>query len=185
MMIHTGEKPFACDVEGCEYRTSTLHRLKSHRLVHPDSGAAPHMVTATVASSGSVSNQTLAPTGVNPFTCAWPGCSFGFSTSNEIIAHNLGHTKPFQCTWERCDFAALDPNELCVHKCMHLSGKSTSMCDWEGCGVTLSTPAELLAHKRIHAGQELVRLPTQIAATGLNDTGCGGLIKGKKATFVD
>lgn len=41
MYSHTGEKPFACDVEGCGRHFSVVSNLRRHRKVHKGEGADP------------------------------------------------------------------------------------------------------------------------------------------------
>lgn len=42
MYSHTGEKPFACDVEGCGRHFSVVSNLRRHRKVHKGDGARDH-----------------------------------------------------------------------------------------------------------------------------------------------
>ncbi|KAJ6258656.1 Zinc finger protein [Drechslerella dactyloides] len=49
MYSHTGEKPFACEVEGCGRQFSVVSNLRRHRKVHK-----AHSDTETVSNSGSM-----------------------------------------------------------------------------------------------------------------------------------
>ncbi|EWC44931.1 hypothetical protein DRE_00990 [Drechslerella stenobrocha 248] len=49
MYSHTGEKPFACEVEGCGRQFSVVSNLRRHRKVHKG-----HSDTETISNSGSV-----------------------------------------------------------------------------------------------------------------------------------
>ncbi|UPX11539.1 uncharacterized protein EKO05_0002140 [Ascochyta rabiei] len=42
MYSHTGEKPFACEVEGCGRHFSVVSNLRRHRKVHKNDGAEDH-----------------------------------------------------------------------------------------------------------------------------------------------
>lgn len=42
MYSHTGEKPFACEVEGCGRHFSVVSNLRRHRKVHKNDGGADH-----------------------------------------------------------------------------------------------------------------------------------------------
>jgi len=41
MYSHTGEKPFACEIEGCGRHFSVVSNLRRHRKVHKDEGEPP------------------------------------------------------------------------------------------------------------------------------------------------
>ncbi|KAK6531931.1 hypothetical protein TWF694_003095 [Orbilia ellipsospora] len=49
MYSHTGEKPFACEVEGCGRQFSVVSNLRRHRKVHKG-----HSDTETISNAGSV-----------------------------------------------------------------------------------------------------------------------------------
>jgi uncharacterized Zn-finger protein len=40
MYSHTGEKPFACDVEGCGRHFSVVSNLRRHKKVHKSDAAS-------------------------------------------------------------------------------------------------------------------------------------------------
>jgi len=42
MYSHTGEKPFACEVEGCGRHFSVVSNLRRHRKVHKNDGGSDH-----------------------------------------------------------------------------------------------------------------------------------------------
>jgi len=42
MYSHTGEKPFACEVEGCGRHFSVVSNLRRHRKVHKNDGSSDH-----------------------------------------------------------------------------------------------------------------------------------------------
>lgn len=45
MYSHTGEKPFACDVEGCGRHFSVVSNLRRHKKVHKEEGASVSSVS--------------------------------------------------------------------------------------------------------------------------------------------
>lgn len=86
MRVHTGEKPFECDVPGCTYRCSQKNNLKKHERVH---------------------------SGEKPFSCA--DCDFRTSQKTTLVAHMRTHTKerPYQCP--HCGFALTQKSALNRH----------------------------------------------------------------------
>jgi uncharacterized Zn-finger protein len=42
MYSHTGEKPFACEVDGCGRHFSVVSNLRRHRKVHKNDGSIDH-----------------------------------------------------------------------------------------------------------------------------------------------
>ena len=86
MRVHTGEKPFECDVPGCGYRCSQKNNLKKHERVH---------------------------SGEKPFACA--DCDFRTSQKTTLVAHVRTHTKerPFLCP--HCGFALTQKSALNRH----------------------------------------------------------------------
>ncbi|XP_055707621.1 transcriptional repressor protein YY1-like [Phlebotomus papatasi] len=65
-LVHTGEKNFLCDFEGCGKRFSLSFNLKTHRRIH---------------------------TGFRPFKCIMPGCTRSFTQSTNLKAHLNTHLK--------------------------------------------------------------------------------------------
>ena len=65
-LTHTGEKPFACDFEGCDYRCSQACNLKTHKRTH---------------------------TGEKPFACDFEGCDFRCSDTRNLEAHRRTHSE--------------------------------------------------------------------------------------------
>ncbi len=60
MRIHTGVRPYACDVAGCGYAAAKSDALKTHMRVH---------------------------TGERPFTCEAPGCTYAAAARNTVARH--------------------------------------------------------------------------------------------------
>jgi uncharacterized Zn-finger protein len=61
-MKHSGEKPFACDFEGCIYRTNVLSSLKVHKRTH---------------------------SGEKPFACDVEGCTYSTYQLGNLKSHKV------------------------------------------------------------------------------------------------
>ena len=59
--MHTGDKPFKCDVEGCDYASSQPQHLATHKL-------SKH-------------------SGERPFRCELPGCDFSATRAYYVTRH--------------------------------------------------------------------------------------------------
>jgi hypothetical protein len=67
-----GEKPYKCDVAGCDYATGDSGNLETHKRTH---------------------------TGEKPFVCDVFGCDFACAGSGGLVTHKRTHTgeKPYKC----------------------------------------------------------------------------------------
>jgi KRAB domain-containing zinc finger protein len=63
--VHSGERPFACDEAGCEYKATHQHHLKRHRLVH---------------------------SGERPFACNEAGCEYKATQAAHLKSHKRTHS---------------------------------------------------------------------------------------------
>ena len=60
MRFHTGERPYDCDVAGCDYAASDSGALKGHMRVH---------------------------TGERPYACEAPGCTYAAAVRSTLAGH--------------------------------------------------------------------------------------------------
>ena len=67
MRVHTGERPYACDVVGCGYAAAESGALKKHMRMH---------------------------TGERPYACDAPGCSYAAATSSKLLIHKRRSKHP-------------------------------------------------------------------------------------------
>lgn len=124
--VHTGERPFHCNFDGCGKKFNTAYTLKVHERSH---------------------------TNDRPYKCSQ--CDKAFKTSGDLVKHTRTHTgeKPFKCTFEGCDkaFTTNDINKM--HMRTHLNDKRYE-CGKEGCGKKFINATNLNNHLRIHSGEK-------------------------------
>jgi uncharacterized Zn-finger protein len=63
---HNGERPYACDEPGCEYRITTAGHLKTHKRTHG---------------------------GEQSYACDAPGCEYKAAQPGDLTTHKRTHTK--------------------------------------------------------------------------------------------
>ena len=119
---HTGEKPYACTFEGCDYSATTSGALTKHLRTH---------------------------TGEKPYACTFEGCEYSATESGTLTTHLRTHTgeKPYACTFEGCEFSAAQSGHLTTHLRTH-TGEKPYACTFEGCEYSATTSSALTVHRR-------------------------------------
>ena len=81
-VANTGDKPYKCTYEGCDYRCTRNNALTIHIRTH---------------------------TGEKPYKCTYEGCDYACTNSSALTIHKRNHTgkKPYKCTYEGCDYACV------------------------------------------------------------------------------
>lgn len=182
MLIHTGEKPWKCEVEGCgkAYRAKEglrLHNLaihlkikpfecdqcdkkcgsnqalKEHKLLHTNS--KPLKCDVCDKSFRQVSclrRHVLTHSTETPYTC--DVCGKKFTQSQYLKSHQKTHTgvKPYMCNI--CGRAFAYQSDVNRHKIIH-TGIKPYLC--EECGARFSDPSSRRRHIKEHQGSKPYR----------------------------
>jgi KRAB domain-containing zinc finger protein len=186
MLTHTGERPLACRVEGCDKRFAQHSTRAFHERTHsdeapyicPDCGRAfKHQVTLRLHST--------IHTDIRPYKC--PECPKSFRKQSVMAMHLRVHSdaRPFACTQcakkfrsasclrrhvlsiheERkpyhcsvCDKGFTQPGNLRTHMRTH-TGEKPYMCTV--CGMRFSHSGTLKGHLQTHASAKLQSLQAQ------------------------
>eukprot|EP00058_Branchiostoma_floridae_P019086 XP_002604575.1 hypothetical protein BRAFLDRAFT_220498 [Branchiostoma floridae] len=86
-IIHTGNRLFTCDVEGCDYRAAHKHHLTQHRRKH--TGERPSVLTQRTRMSSSEYFYNAIHSGDRPFTCR--KCDYRAAQTISITRHMRVH----------------------------------------------------------------------------------------------
>lgn len=90
LRCHTGEKPYKCDVKGCNRSFSRLENLKLHVRTH---------------------------TGEKPYACHYENCNKRFNNTSDRAKHMKTHItrKPYACKIPGCTKSYTDPSSMRKH----------------------------------------------------------------------
>ncbi|KAM9719002.1 uncharacterized protein ACNS7B_020008 isoform 4-T4 [Menidia menidia] len=148
MRSHTGEKTFLCPTCGKRFKTSS--QFYSHKKVHL--GDKPFV--CAICGKGFhvkpyLNRHLITHSGEKPFVCTI--CGKCFSVKISLDNHKRTHSgeKPFLCTI--CGKGFSVKYNLCIHKRTH-SGEKPFVCPI--CGKGFSLKGNLNAHKRTHSGEK-------------------------------
>lgn len=125
MLIHTGEKPFACPYPECGSRFRQQATLTAHVHAHQ---------------------------GVKRFECKHEGCDFKCNhknaLNNHMETHDANRVLRFEC--KSCDKKYASSGGLKYHLDIGHTGNKPFKCDWKGCDHASGTSQTLEIHRRCH-----------------------------------
>ncbi|CAL4157480.1 unnamed protein product, partial [Meganyctiphanes norvegica] len=145
MLNHTGEKPFGCDF--CEYKCKRKERLKLHTMTH--TGEKPFnckICPYKCTTADRLRNHVMIHTGEKPFACQ--KCEYRCTTADRLKTHHLTHTgeKPFSCNY--CDHRCTSNDKLKRHIMTHTGEKPFSCTECEfRCTRSDKLKRHILSHK--------------------------------------
>ena len=147
---HTGNKPFKCEMEGCNYATNVYTDFKRHESQKHATEKAykcPKCDFRTKWRRNIVHHDKIIHNHVRAFVCNI--CNFAFKRINDLKGHLQRHSddKPFQC--DQCGFRCKSNWEIKSHKLSH-SNVRPYPCTHPGCKQACKTKSDLSKHMVVH-----------------------------------
>ncbi|CAG2175463.1 unnamed protein product [Oppiella nova] len=142
--LHSIDKQFKCEYNGCSYETSRKADFDSHVLRH---------------------------TGVPTVKCDEMDCNKSFYTVNALKVHKKTthrDDRPLACNWPGCEARFKTRTAIRRHKNIHL-GVPKYRCDIEGCRKSFVNPGYLRQHEREHTKPFVCSWPACERRYGSND----------------
>eukprot|EP00897_Mesotaenium_endlicherianum_P005084 jgi/Mesen1/4603/ME000233S03898 len=122
---HSGERPYACSLEGCGMHFPSKQLLCRHMKKHERAHA-----------------------------CPYDGCGKRFAFRERLVVHQKIHSdeRPLTCPWDGCVKTFKWANSLHGHMRTHTREKPFH-CSVGGCGRLFGYKVDLTRHMRTHYGQ--------------------------------
>ncbi|KAK6711749.1 hypothetical protein SNK05_006181 [Fusarium graminearum] len=151
--VHSTDRPFKCDFEGCDASYKTKRQLVRHKVTHSDlkpfectakdCGKSFHLKVVLEAHLATHSDD-------RPFICDIDNCGKKFKTSGGLRIHKRIHNpdrpRPFKCDFDGCGKSFPSRGALKQHEDSHSSVRYP--CDFEGCSKEFANPRSLARHKK-------------------------------------
>lgn len=145
---HTGDKPFVCTHEGCDYAGVCKGDLTKHQRKHQTNKPykCPHCDFSTKWPRN-IRSHLLTHTDERPHKCKL--CGFGFKRGCDLKYHMYRHSdsKPIKCY--QCDFRCKTNFEIKCHMLKH-SDVRYFKCPHPGCKQETKTKSDLTKHMKVH-----------------------------------
>ncbi|XP_064601408.1 LOW QUALITY PROTEIN: zinc finger and BTB domain-containing protein 24-like [Liolophura sinensis] len=148
LRIHKGEKPFACDFEGCTKSFRTNETMRRHKLAHL--GIKPfecEICQKKFSSNVSLREHVSIHNNVRPYQC--DKCDKSFRHISTLSRHMSIHSSatPYKC--DHCGKQFAQMAYLRSHQRVH-TGVKPFTCDQ--CMKNFAYQSDLIRHKVIHTG---------------------------------
>ncbi|KAK3599510.1 hypothetical protein CHS0354_006639 [Potamilus streckersoni] len=161
---HTGERPYACSIFGCDKRYSRPAHLTRHvetTHAHPDTATEDkesrfrcieENCDAEFLSKHSLKRHINRIHTRESFKCKMKSCGEVFKKHHQLAEHIAKHTlqNPYRCEAEDCDKSFPTPSKLKRHMKMH----EGYQCDQDGCTAKFNKWTLLCKHKTVDHVQD-------------------------------